>query len=150
MDEHNRKFYDGPLTFDCMYYFDDISQVKKWLKTYFNLKFISQGSVITCPIDIWGDHYISVRIHVNFFNIHIRSITNSSYVFTNSATTNLQFCFHKFFFAFFFIVSFIPFFVFGHFWRQSYKNTKTLCNLCLHFARQDGQDGKKTERKSRN
>ena len=23
------------------------------------------------------------------------------------------------------------------------KNTKILCNLCLHFARQDGQDGKK-------
>ena len=22
------------------------------------------------------------------------------------------------------------------------KNTKILCNLCLHFARQDGQDGK--------
>ena len=25
--------------------------------------------------------------------------------------------------------------VFGHFWRRSYKNTKILCNLCLHFAR---------------
>ena len=35
------------------------------------------------------------------------------------------------------------FLVFGHFWRQSYENTKILCNLCLHFARQDGQDGKK-------
>ena len=23
------------------------------------------------------------------------------------------------------------------------KNMKILCNLCLHFARQDGQDGKK-------
>ena len=30
------------------------------------------------------------------------------------------------------------------------KVTKTLCNLCLHFARQDGQEEKKTERKSRN
>ena len=40
-------------------------------------------------------------------------------------------------------VSFIPFFVFGHFWQRSYENTKILCNLCLHFARQDGQDGKK-------
>ena len=39
-------------------------------------------------------------------------------------------------------VSFIPFFVFGHFWRRSYKNTKILCNPCLHFARQDGQDRK--------
>ena len=27
---------------------------------------------------------------------------------------------------------------------------KILRNLCLHFVRQDGQDGKKTERKSRN
>ena len=27
---------------------------------------------------------------------------------------------------------------------------KILSNLCLHFARQDGQDGKKTERKSHN
>ena len=33
--------------------------------------------------------------------------------------------------------------VFGHFWRQSYENMKILRNLCLHFARQDGQDGKK-------
>ena len=32
--------------------------------------------------------------------------------------------------------------VFGHSWRQSYKNTKLLCNLCLHFARQDEKDGK--------
>ena len=39
------------------------------------------------------------------------------------------------------------FFCFGHFWRQSYENTKILRNLCLHFARQDGQDGKKPERK---
>ena len=23
---------------------------------------------------------------------------------------------------------------------------KTLCNLCIHFARQDGQDGKKGEK----
>ena len=38
---------------------------------------------------------------------------------------------------------FIPFFVFGHFWQRSYENTKILRNLCLHFARQYGQDGKK-------
>ena len=44
-------------------------------------------------------------------------------------------------------VSFIPFFVFGHFWWWSCENTKILCNLCLHFARQDGLD---EERKSRN
>jgi hypothetical protein len=25
-------------------------------------------------------------------------------------------------------------------------NTKTLCDLCLHFARQDGQDGKNREK----
>ena len=35
------------------------------------------------------------------------------------------------------------FFIFGHFWRRSYENTKILCNLYLHFARQDGQDRKK-------
>jgi hypothetical protein len=40
-------------------------------------------------------------------------------------------------------VSFIPFFVFGHFWQRSYENTKKLYNLCLHFARQDEQDGKR-------
>ena len=39
--------------------------------------------------------------------------------------------------------SHFSFLVFGHFWRQSYENTKILRNLCLHFARQDGQDGKK-------
>ena len=32
--------------------------------------------------------------------------------------------------------------VFGHFWRRSYENTKILRNLCLHFARQNGQGGK--------
>ena len=46
--------------------------------------------------------------------------------------------------------SHFSFLVFGHYWRQSYENTKILHNLCLHFARQDGQDGKKMERKSRN
>ena len=40
-------------------------------------------------------------------------------------------------------VSFIPFLVFGHFWRRSYKNMKILHNLCLHFTWQDGQEGKK-------
>ena len=35
------------------------------------------------------------------------------------------------------------FLVFVHFWRQSYENTKILRNLCLRFARQDGQDRKK-------
>ena len=33
--------------------------------------------------------------------------------------------------------------VFGHFWGLSYENKKILRNLCLHFAGQDGQDGKK-------
>ena len=42
------------------------------------------------------------------------------------------------------------FFVFGHSWRRIYENMKILLNLCLHFARQDAQDGKKRERKSRN
>ena len=28
-------------------------------------------------------------------------------------------------------------------WWQSYEYTKILCNLCLHFRRQDGQDRKK-------
>ena len=31
---------------------------------------------------------------------------------------------------------------FGHFWQKSYGNKKILRNLYLHFARQDGQDGK--------
>ena len=42
------------------------------------------------------------------------------------------------------------FLVFGYFWQRSYENTKILRNLCLHLARQDGEEGKKTERKSRN
>ena len=37
-------------------------------------------------------------------------------------------------------VTFAPFLVFGHFWLL--KNTKILCNICLHFARQDRQDEK--------
>ena len=38
---------------------------------------------------------------------------------------------------------FISFFVFGHFCRRSYETTKKSRNVNLHFARQDGQDGKK-------
>ena len=38
---------------------------------------------------------------------------------------------------------------FGHFWQKSYGNKKILRNLYLHFARQDGQDREKRERKSR-
>ena len=41
-----------------------------------------------------------------------------------------------------FCSSHFSFLVFGHFWQRSYENTKILRNLCLHFARQDGQDGK--------
>ena len=44
---------------------------------------------------------------------------------------------------FMFRSSHFSFLVFGHFWLRSYENTKILRNLCLHFARQDGQDGKK-------
>ena len=39
--------------------------------------------------------------------------------------------------------SHFSFLVFGHFWRQSFENTKILSNICLCFARQDGQDRKK-------
>ena len=49
-----------------------------------------------------------------------------------------------------FYSSHFPNLVFGHFWWASYENTKILSNLCLHSARQDGQDRKKTERKSHN
>ena len=42
-----------------------------------------------------------------------------------------------------FRLSHFSFLVFGHFWQLSYENTKILHNLCLHFARLDGQDGKK-------
>ena len=34
------------------------------------------------------------------------------------------------------------FLVFGHFWGCSYGNRKILRNICLHFARQDRQEGK--------
>ena len=41
-------------------------------------------------------------------------------------------------------VLFIPFFVlgFGSFLATKLRYTKILHNICLHFARQDGQDGK--------
>ena len=42
------------------------------------------------------------------------------------------------------------FLVFGHFWWWSYDSMKILRNLCFHFAREDGQDRKKPERKTRN
>jgi len=35
--------------------------------------------------------------------------------------------------------SHFSFLVFGHFWQQSYENTKILHNLCLHFAREMGK-----------
>mgnify|MGYP007022732858 CR=1 FL=1 len=50
------------------------------------------------------------------------------------------------------IVLFIPFFVFD-FWSllaTKLRKYKILSNLCLYFARQDGQDGKKLEQKSHN
>ena len=37
-------------------------------------------------------------------------------------------------------VSFIPFFVFGFWSILANVVTKILCNLSLHFARQDGQE----------
>ena len=46
--------------------------------------------------------------------------------------------------------SHFSFLVFGHFWQRSYENTKILRNLSVHFARQDEQDRKNPERKSRN
>ena len=45
---------------------------------------------------------------------------------------NIMFCSSHFWFL-----------VFGHFWPRSYENTKIVRNLGLHFARQDGHDGKK-------
>ena len=51
------------------------------------------------------------------------------------------------FVCFTFPSSHFSFLVFGHFWQQSYENTKILQNLCLHFARQDGQDGNKNGKK---
>ena len=41
--------------------------------------------------------------------------------------------------------SHFSFFVYGHFWQQSYENKKILHNLSLHFARQDKQDEKNPE-----
>ena len=41
--------------------------------------------------------------------------------------------------------SHFSFLVFGHFGRRSLDNMKILRNLCLHFVRQDGQDGEKGE-----
>ena len=32
--------------------------------------------------------------------------------------------------------------VFCHFWQRSYENKKILHDICLHFAKQDEQDGK--------
>jgi len=53
----------------------------------------------------------------------------------------------RFAFSLLFCSSFFSFLGFGHFCRWSYENTKILRNLCLHFARQDGQEGKKTGKK---
>ena len=39
-----------------------------------------------------------------------------------------------------FCSSHFSFLVFGHFWQRSSENTKTVRNLCLHFARQDGKN----------
>ena len=46
------------------------------------------------------------------------------------------------FLSFLFRSCYFLFLVFRHFWRWSYENMKILCNHCLHFARQDGQDRK--------
>ena len=41
-----------------------------------------------------------------------------------------------------FRLSHFSFFTFGHFWWRGYQNKKILHNLCLYFARQEGQDRK--------
>ena len=46
-----------------------------------------------------------------------------------------------------FHLSHFGFLGFFHFWAQSYEYMKILCNLCLHFARQAGQDGKNNGKK---
>ena len=46
-----------------------------------------------------------------------------------------------------FCSSHFSFLVFGHFWQGNYESTKILSNLRLHFARQDGQNGKKPGKK---
>ena len=56
-------------------------------------------------------------------------------LFTHCGVSNLKMS-HSFHFSFL---------VFCHFWQRSYENMKILHNLCFHFARQDGQDGKKPE-----
>ena len=38
------------------------------------------------------------------------------------------------------------FLVFSYFWQQSNENMKILLNICLYFARQDGQDGKQRKK----
>ena len=53
----------------------------------------------------------------------------------HSQNNSNQFTFSHFLFYYYFVHL-----IFGHFWRRSYENTKILRNLCLHFARQDGQD----------
>ena len=57
---------------------------------------------------------------------------------THFCDTHFKKCFVHPIFRFWFMVTFGD------------EVTKILHNLCLHFARQDGQDGKKPERKSRN
>ena len=50
-----------------------------------------------------------------------------------------------------FILCFIhPIFCFWFLVTFGNKVTKILCNLCLHFARQDGQDGKKPDQNTKN
>ena len=41
--------------------------------------------------------------------------------------------------------SHFSFLVFGHFWQRSYDNKKILCNLCLHFARQEWKENHATK-----
>ena len=53
----------------------------------------------------------------------------------------------SFFVVFFFVHSISRFWFLVTFGNKVKKIQKMLRNLCLHFARQDGQDGKKPEKK---
>ena len=66
----------------------------------------------------------------NFFN---KGVGKCSHVLTEGQSMPLIM----------FVLFHFLFFVFLQFWQRSYENRKILHNLCLHFARQDGQDGKK-------
>ena len=114
----------------------NLSNPSKWLNKVLNC--LSHQIRVKCA-------FYSLRKCENQMHLYKRrgkNFNSSSifiYYFTNLFWRSITLLCTRFFTRCIYDTSHFWFLV-TFFWRRSYENTKILHNLCLHFARQDGQD----------